>query len=428
MQNMLKSLLMKINLFNIFSLNEATKTIKTMFYGIFFSSTRMLIGATSALYLISHGLTIAEIGYLKAVQAFIILATDLPLGYLADQYSRKLSVMLGVLFGASWLGITAYAPTKEWFYVAEISNALSIALFNGAYQAILVETYKKDNNKSDLSALFSSYAKYNFLFMAIAVAIGSFFSKINSPIFWIIGAALLLLQLLFFSDFIENDVKKTNKKRKSIFYFYKKLKKDSKRIIEELFTIEKLSILFLINIFLGIYYQIFIQYWQPISRIWQNETDKSTIFGIIFIGILLIQSLAGKVIPGIIKIRYSIIIISLLLIINTVVLYLALENKVMIIPICIAIFFFLIRILSIILSIGINQKLPNEDRATFLSIDSSLQRLFLVIFMPIIGILISIKGLIIIPILGLFVFLVITILNKKINDRHNNNPTPQKIK
>ena len=63
----------------------------------------MLIGPVSALYLLSRGLSLGGIAYLKGLQALIILLVDAPFGYFADRYGFTIvgAVIPSVSSGAS---------------------------------------------------------------------------------------------------------------------------------------------------------------------------------------------------------------------------------------------------------------------------------------------------------------------------------------
>ena len=120
---------------------------KAISYGVIFNSIRMLIGASSTLFIMSKGLDLAGIAELKAFQALVILFSDIPFGYIADRYSRKFSVNLSVLCGAIWMILTALSPSISWLYVAEFFNAISIAFFGGAFQSILISISKRKMKK-----------------------------------------------------------------------------------------------------------------------------------------------------------------------------------------------------------------------------------------------------------------------------------------
>lgn len=81
--------------------------------GLLFSSSRMLIGATSAVYLLSKGITASDIGIMKSVQAMLLMLIEFPLGLLADHKGRRICLILGGAAAAAWLALTALG-TSFW--------------------------------------------------------------------------------------------------------------------------------------------------------------------------------------------------------------------------------------------------------------------------------------------------------------------------
>ena len=100
-----------------------------------FGALRMLVGATSALFLLDQGLDLSRLAYLKAMQAVIVVLLEVPLGYLADSLGRRWAIIGAVGFGAAWLLMTGLAPSPGWLWGAEVCNALSICLSTGAMTA-----------------------------------------------------------------------------------------------------------------------------------------------------------------------------------------------------------------------------------------------------------------------------------------------------
>ena len=161
-----------------------TSIKKIFIYGVLFNSIRMLIGAISAVYLIAVGLEIKDVGFLKAFQALIIFTLDIPLAYIADKKSRRLSVVGSVLFGAVWLFVMGYGSELYHFYIAEFFNAISIALFSGSFISYLIDKGKENNYP--VKGLIGRYNKFAFLGMGIAEFLGSAFISVDSRLIWYI--------------------------------------------------------------------------------------------------------------------------------------------------------------------------------------------------------------------------------------------------
>lgn len=97
--------------------------------------------------MLEKGLTLIDIGIIKSFQAFIMMVTDIPLGYFADRKSYKISIVLAAAFAAIWLFLMGVSTSFYGFLVAESFNAVSLTLIAGAYNALLFAICK---SKSDI--------------------------------------------------------------------------------------------------------------------------------------------------------------------------------------------------------------------------------------------------------------------------------------
>jgi len=76
----------------------------------------MVLGATSVIYLTTRGVSLAEVGAMKAMQAGIVLVLDLPLSYLADRTGRVRVLVVGNIATVLWLVVTAYGKSTPVFF------------------------------------------------------------------------------------------------------------------------------------------------------------------------------------------------------------------------------------------------------------------------------------------------------------------------
>ncbi|TBR37458.1 MFS transporter [Marinomonas agarivorans] len=370
---------------------------RIMVFGILIYSIRMLIGATSTLYILSKGLTLTDIGLLKAYQALIILLFDIPLAYIADKYSRKLSLILSTIFASVWLFLMAIGESIELFYIAETCNALSIALFSGAFIAYLIDNSHIDSkNKNQIKKILSKFSKYQHLGMALFSIAGAAFITINSPVVWFISATLTFSLVIFGFLILPKDCKTPPIAEKTKIY-------DD---IKNMLSIMKNNGL-IIPTSLGIvsasfFYQLLIQFWQPLS--FSNIIEKPQdgfIFGIILFFILMCQSLASYISEKVERIESVIIIGNTLNVISIIVFLYCLNSDALLFPIAIILMFLANKLISISYSSIFHSLVSSEYRTTMDSGISSISRLVLVLFLPAISFSINFFGwfTIIVPIL-----------------------------
>lgn len=357
-----------------------------LIYGTLFSSLRMLVGAISAAYLVSVGVDIQEISLIKGFQAFIIFFFDIPLGYLADKKSRKMSILLSVFFAILWLLAMGMGTKIYHFYIAEFFNAISIALLSGAFVSYLIDNRSKDiHSEFTIQEILGKYSKYQFIGMGIAAFIGSAFISVDSRSIWITAAVLITFQFLFLSwtlpsDNMKRKVKKTISMRNDIY----NITKDIFRNLDIKWYIFSLLLL-------AIYYQIIIQFWQLIIYQENNNLQENGLyFGVIFSLILFMQSLSGYFAEKF-SLRTNNIAIIIVTIIASIIVFLPFEEDIYfmyLLPLSIILIFFSNRLMMIVISSQIHEQLDSNKRATYDSVISTITRLFLIIIIPLFGLVI----------------------------------------
>lgn len=371
------------------------RTNKIFFIGVAFNSFRMLIGATSAMFLLSKGMSLTEVGTMKTLQALVILLADIPLGYFADKKSRKGSILASMLFASMWLFTTAVEDSKAMLYVAEVFNSLSIALLGGAFTAYLLDIAKLEKNES-IHSILGKYQKYQFLTMGIAALLGSSFVSIESNIIWIISG-IAILGLFCISYFIlpqDSSVIRANKTKSSFLEDFCEIKKNLL-----LYKNEFKSILFQL-LLASTTYQILIQFWQPLSDLESINIGSTGIqYGITFCFVLLVQSKASSLAsktsnPQ--KILSNSNFASLFILVGTIVLSVFAKE---LLALSVILIFAVNRYMTVGLQGSFHKLVEDKHRATAESIFSTLLRAVLIFGMPSIGFLLGKFG--IYPLLAL---------------------------
>jgi MFS family permease len=247
----------------------------------------MLVGATSVVYLMSRGVSLAQIGTMKAMQAGIIMALDVPLGYLADRVGRRWISMLSVFSTAVWLALTAWGPSIAVFFIAEVFNGVALAGLNGAFSATLLETYHKESRQRDFENVLGLYGRAQFGLMACAAAIDAVAGSHTSPAIWWIAAALTLMVVTITPWMLPRELaSKRNKPGVS-------WKADAKMIRDVILSGNGMAWLITSQVVFLLVYQIIIQFWQPLVKNLELHRLEGWMFGATFIAILLAQSLAS---------------------------------------------------------------------------------------------------------------------------------------
>ncbi len=359
-------------------------------YTILFSSIRMLIGGYSSLYLINHGLSIADISFLKAFQAVVIVIIQIPIGVVIDKYRNRYPfILISIFLSAAWLFLTGISDSSGYFYTAELLNGVSLAIFNAVMLPILVETYSYETGKDDYNYTLGKFFKYQNLLMALSVILGSIFVNITSRYIWLISA-LLLFGIGVFS-ILSNDLKKYN------FLPTKKTHKISMRYFSDIFNhiISKdLVALFVANIALITIFQILAQFWQIIIYDYLGKyTSYALVYGLFFSVILMLQAIGSYLAEK----RDSLLISFVFMLFLSVSLgYLLVcnenySNRFILITVFL-VSFILFKYPAVIISALLHKNISNDIRATFDSIISTFSMLVAIIVFYLVGVLLNTFG------------------------------------
>ncbi|CDG19543.1 membrane protein of unknown function [Xenorhabdus doucetiae] len=351
-----------------------------IFYGLATNAARMLVGATSIVYLMSSGMTVADIGWLKSIQAAVILFADIPFGYIADKFGRGNTVKISTLFSVIWLSMTAIGGHKFVFMLAEVFNALSIALFSGAFNALLIETYKKETGNVNFEKIIGSFYKWQFILMAIFSFVGAIiFPPDSKKIWWFAAMAITAIMFLF------NHVIPMNKEKQTL-YKKENYNKNIIGTIKNVFSTRIALPMVIICTTISLCFQIAIQFWQPMIAGENLSKIYGGFYGIAFVLILLSQSLASHIAQQIKAKILTLVLISIIMMMTfviTFIFYDELSKYFLLVFICVS--FFLIKLINIH-SLSIFLQCQSDSQwATSESLVSSMTRACLLFILPIIG-------------------------------------------
>jgi MFS family permease len=119
-----------------------------LFYLFRLLSTSYLFVPVSVFYALSRGMSLVEIGILKAVYAGVVILTEVPTGALADRVGRRRAMMVGALAMAAACLVFSLGRGFELFALGEALAALSMTLCSGADSAYLFDLLN-DNGRGE---------------------------------------------------------------------------------------------------------------------------------------------------------------------------------------------------------------------------------------------------------------------------------------
>ncbi len=95
---------------------------------------------TYALFIQSHSLGIEDVLTLKAILSVVVLLLEVPSGFIADLFGRRMTLIIGALFWLLSALSYCFIDTFFQFAVAEILFGIALSLLSGADTAIFYDT------------------------------------------------------------------------------------------------------------------------------------------------------------------------------------------------------------------------------------------------------------------------------------------------
>lgn len=117
-----------------------------------------------------------------------ILLFELPTGAIADVFGRKISFVLSCLIWALAKVVYFFADSLWLFITAEIIAAIGQTCASGAFEAWLVDSLRYHGYQGKTSAIFAQGIKTKQLATVLGALIGTWASKNNIALPWLMGA------------------------------------------------------------------------------------------------------------------------------------------------------------------------------------------------------------------------------------------------
>ena len=156
--NSLISNIKKIYLFEIFS---------AMFFAV----------PVMVLFWKDNGLSLTQIMILQSFFSILIVLLEIPSGYFADLYGRKISLVISALGLFFAILIYSFGYTYFVFFLAEIFFAINISFSSGSLSALMYDTLKDLKIEDKYKKYWGNSRFYGLISFAISGIIGGFIAK-----------------------------------------------------------------------------------------------------------------------------------------------------------------------------------------------------------------------------------------------------------
>jgi MFS family permease len=149
---------------------EIAKEIRFYYFYHFFSNLDFARGIF-AIYLVSKGLTGAQIGTIQSILFLSSMFFELPTGFVADRYSKKLSIALGLGICALTPILILYSTSFVHFALCFVILGIGYSLTSGADTAILYDRLKEFGDEWILKYKMIIGRSRSFRYTALAIAV-----------------------------------------------------------------------------------------------------------------------------------------------------------------------------------------------------------------------------------------------------------------
>ena len=357
------------------------RNIPILYYFSFFWLALIIIPVIVPLFE-SKGLTLAQVYYLQAIFAGIVVICEVPSGYIADVLGRKKALIAGSLFhglGFTWLN---FADDFAGLMIFEVLVGIGLSLLSGADLSLLYDSQvavkaspqEKTRGIANMRTIKSSAE-------GVAAIIGGLLIVYSFDALILANAIFAWVPLLLTAFLVEAPFVKMEAAKPWVNF---------KRVIKHMYFEDKMLKLVCLNAtFFGL--STFYVIWM-LQPYWKEQGIPLTAFGVLWASQCFTVAIVSKLSMWLereIGVKILLIAIGILPVLG----YLGMALGSGIIGIILSYSFFVSRGLNqVILSDALNSRVPSSFRATANSITSFMFRGVYIVTGPLVGLSIQYLG------------------------------------
>lgn len=181
-------------------------------YIIYRTLTSMWVISAIWLYFYRIFITDQQVGILDGMAFAIGLLAEVPSGALADKFGRDKIVRLGQLFAGSGLLIQAVGSSFLPFFVGQTIVMIGLSLVSGADEALFFGKLKFDKGSPDWRKLVTRGSQIALIGSVIATIAGGLLNTIDPRLPWILNGLIFIAAALFMWTVTDDRPKKARQK------------------------------------------------------------------------------------------------------------------------------------------------------------------------------------------------------------------------
>lgn len=334
--------------------------------------TGLLVPVLSLL-LIDKGATLSKISILIGIYSFSVIVLELPTGIMADIIGRKKTFCLSLIVSLIFSVVFLLGNGLVILYIGMLLYGLNRAISSGSFEALFIDSYINDFGKDRLHVVTTRINVIDALGLSAGALSGGYLPEISSKYFSSIGMydlslivriILIFIVLIFAMVYMNETVVNENKKQVSLL---EHIKSSSNIVIEN-----KNIICIFISVFsTGFLFSSLETYWQPHFISLMPNNGAMFLLGVMAF-MYFAAAMAGNIIYGRIFSKHNTKKIYLLLrsILVMVLIITALQTNMVLFMLFYTLIYLFFGMANIPESIIFNREIPNEFRASVLSLNS----------------------------------------------------------
>lgn len=219
------------------------------FYIWSFLSSFSFIYTIFAIYFFGRGISFSELAIFASATIIFSSLFEIPTGFIADKYSRKLSVSLGFLFEGLVFAAFIFINNIEALIIASVFKGLATALRSGATEALIYDELKSQNKEATFIKVTSRGSTIGTVSGAIATLLGPLLFVVHFALPFLLTSAAYIISSVLVLFFREEKVSHEAENQLKIIDGIKKIVR-----VKPLMIIVGIEALVLI--FVNIYFQV----------------------------------------------------------------------------------------------------------------------------------------------------------------------------